>query len=120
MHAGRVAEQEQAIIDAGAEIIWVLEQDRRFNPGTAVACRELLDQAGSVHGWCVGDSKTEPVAGVFDESPFAQGRGYDFLVDRRTMEIVWTTTHGTTANNENLSGEEVVEAVVAAAAALDD
>jgi hypothetical protein len=118
VHAGLVAEQEQAIIEAGAEIIWVLEQDRMFQPGTAESCRALLDQADSVLGWCVGDSQTEPEQGIFDTSPFAEGRGYDFIVDRRTMEIVWTTTHGTTSGNENLSGEEVLAAVQAAAEAL--
>jgi hypothetical protein len=33
-HAGSVAEEEQAILDAGAQIVWVLEADPAQEPGT--------------------------------------------------------------------------------------
>ncbi len=102
---------EQDILDAGAQIIWVLEKDASFRPGTAQRCRDTLDQLGSEVGWCVGDNQTEPEPNVFDNSPFAQGRGFDIIVVRETMQVVWTTNHGTTSGNENLSAEEVLTAL---------
>ena len=71
-----------------------------------------MDELGSPSvGWCVGDDETNPVAGTFDDSPFSIGRGFDMIVPKRTMEIVYTTSHGTPSGNENLSGEDVLEAV---------
>jgi len=106
-----VAEVEEDIESAGAGIVWVLESDYRAEPGTAEACRDVFDGFGSDQGWCVGDGQTEPTPGVFDDSPFAQGRGFDILVDTQTMEITWVSTHGTTGGNENLDGQDVLDEV---------
>lgn len=71
-----------------------------------------LDELGSDdQGWCVGDAETEPVAGTFDDSPFSIARGFDMIVPRSTMEILWTSSHGTPSGNENLDGEDVLAAV---------
>lgn len=106
-----MAELEQDILDLGVEIIWVLQLDHGFGPGTAESCRDTMDRLGSSEGWCVGDSETEPESGTFNDSPFAQGRGYDLFVPRDTMEVLWTSNHGTPSGNENLTGEEVLEIV---------
>lgn len=98
-------------MQAGAEIVWVLEADTRLVPGTAEACREFVDGWGSTRGWCVGDGQTEPETGAWDDSPFAIGRGFDLIVERESMEIVWVSTHGTPDGNENLSGEDVLAEV---------
>ena len=96
----------------GAEIVWVLEQDARIDPGTAQTCMESMDVLGNPSvGWCVGDGETQPEPGVFDDSPFSDGRGFDIIVRRDTMEIVFSTNHGTPSGNENLGGQEVLEAV---------
>ena len=115
-----MADVEQQIAAEGAEIIWVLEQDTQGDPGTPEACRGFKQYHGTAGGWGVGDDQTLPFAGTFDESPFSQGRGFDIIVPRSSMEIVYTTNHGTPAGNENLSGEEVLDAVREAAAALDE
>ena len=114
-----MAEVEQQIAAEGAQIIWVLEQDTRREPGTAEACREFMEYHGSSVGWCVGDSQTMPQAGTFDESPFSVGRGFDIIVPRESMTIVFTTNHGTPSGNENPTGEDVLNAVREAAAVLD-
>jgi len=98
-------------VDAGAQIIWVLEQDRSRRPGTRASCDALFDTEGSTRGICVGDAQTEPVAGTFDVSPFSISRGFDIIVDRRSMEIVWASSHGTPSGNDNLDGEQVLDAV---------
>ncbi|MEO0605163.1 MAG: hypothetical protein AAF211_27280 [Myxococcota bacterium] len=108
---------EQNIVNAGAQIIWVLEQDVRRQPGTRRLCDELLDIEGSERGICVGDNQTMPEPGTFDDSPFSIARGFDIIVERESMEIVWASTHGTVAGNENLSGDEVLQAVRDAVAA---
>lgn len=89
----------------------MLEQSAIGQPGTAETCRDTLDSYDSNNGWCVGDGETEPVAGTFDDSPFSIGRGFDIIIDRSTMEIVWTSSHGTPSGNENLDGEDVLRAV---------
>ncbi len=94
----------------------MLERDASFNVGTAETCRATLDSFGSNNGWCVGDGDTEPEPGTFDDSPFSIGRGFDIIVDRATMEIVYTTSHGTPAGNENLTGEDILAAVEEAVA----
>jgi len=94
----------------------VLEQSATGQPGTAESCRTTLDSFESNNGWCVGDGETEPEAGTFDNSPFSIGRGFDIIVDRSTMEILWTTSHGTPGGNENISGEDVLAAVEEAVA----
>lgn len=101
-------EVEQQIIDAGAEIIWVLEQNAFLQPGTAQECRTIMNGLGSQLGWCVGDSETIPTPGVFDNSPFSQARGFDIIVVRETMQLVFSTSHGTPQGNENISGEELL------------
>lgn len=106
-----MAEIEAEIVDAGAEIVWVLEQDVRQQPGTAALCMETMDALDSERGWCVGDAQTQPVAGAFDDSPFSVARGFDMIVSRRTMQIVWTSSHGSPSGNENLDAEDVLAAV---------
>jgi hypothetical protein len=104
---------EQDLVDAGAQVIYVLEQDTSFNIGTASSCRSYMDGKGSTTGWCVGDGETMPTSGTFDDSPFAIGRGFDFVVVRETMEIVYVSTHGTPAGNDNLTGPELLAEVQA-------
>lgn len=111
-----MAQWEQEITDAGAQIIWVLEANSGGNIGTAEDCRSYMDGKGSTLGWCVGDGMTAPVPGTFDDSPFSNARGFDMIVVRETMEVAFTSAHGTTMGNDNLTGEELlaeVEAVVA-------
>ena len=108
-----MASVEDDIVAAGAEIIWVLEFDNSFQPGTAALCMDVMDGLGSEdQGFCVGDSQTEPEAGSFDDSPFSQGRGFDMIVPRKTMEIAWASNHGTPDGNENLDGAQVLQAVI--------
>ena len=95
----------------GAELIWVMEQTAFIAPGTAENCRTQMDEFGSSSGWCVGDDQTQPTPGSFDDSPFSIGRGFDMIVDRDTMEVLWISNHGTPAGNENLTGADVLAAV---------
>ena len=106
-----MAQVEEDIIAAGAQLIWVLEQDRAFVDGTAESCRSFMNGSGSDNGLCVGDGETMPVPGTFDDSPFAIGRGIDMIVQRSTMKILWAVGHGTPAGNANLTGEQVLEVV---------
>lgn len=106
-----MAQVEEDIIAAGAQVIWVLEQTPRFQPGTADDCRSFMRSRGSNAGLCVGDGETMPTPGVWDSAPFAIGRGFDLIVRRSTMRIEWVSTHGTPAGNENLTGPEVLEQV---------
>ena len=98
--------------------MWVLEADALGTPGTAVKCTEVMAQLGSTTGWCVGDAETLPVPGVFDASPFAIGRGFDIIVERSTMEIAYSTSHGTPGGNENITGDDLLQAVRDVIAAL--
>ena len=109
---------EQQILDAGAQIIWVLEADGFGQPGTAQACRNFVDSRGSTLGWCVGDGATVPTPGTFDNSPFSIGRGFDIIVPRSSMRIEFTTNHGTPGGNENISGEDLLAAIEMVAATL--
>ena len=109
---------EQQIIDAGAEIIWVLEADSFLQPGTAQGCRDFVDSKGSNAGWCVGDGATIPTPGTFDNSPFSISRGFDMILPRETMVIEYTTSHGTPNGNENITGEELLAVVQMIAAGL--
>lgn len=104
---------EDDIRAAGAEIIWVLEMGAGFTPGTAEECLDFMTEIGSAAGWCVGDDETEPEADVWDESPFSVGRGFDIITPRETMEIVYTTSHGTPSGNENPDGTVILEEVQA-------
>ena len=99
-------------MEAGAQIVWVLEQGPNVEPGTAELCDEVMTELGSGPvGICVGDAETEPVPGVWDASPFSQYRGFDIVLPRQTMEILWSSSHGTPSGNENLSGKQVLDAV---------
>lgn len=113
-----MAQVEQDIIDAGAQIIWVLEQNTSQNIGTAADCRSYMDGKGSTQGWCVGDGMTSPVPGTFDDSPFSIARGFDMIVVRETMTVAFSSNHGTTAGNENLTGAELLAEVQAVVARL--
>ena len=99
---------EDDIIAAGAEIIWVLEQDQFGAPGPAARCMDFMDGLDSQQGWCVGDEQTQPESGTFDNSPFSVARGFDIIVPRESMVVEYTTNHGTTAGNENVDGAEVL------------
>lgn len=92
--------------------MWVLEEDVSGRPGTADSCDSSMTElgVGSV-GLCVGDGQTQPVPGTFDDSPFSVARGFDMIVVRETMEIVWSSSHGSPAGNDNPSGEEVLARV---------
>lgn len=106
-----MATVEDEINQAGAQIVWVLEFDQVGRPGTAARCRDFMAARGSAKGICVGDSETMPTPGVWDDSDFAIGRGFDIIVRRSTMEIEWVSTHGTPGGNENLNGQEVLAEV---------
>ena len=79
--------------------------------GTAQSCRDYLDSLGSNVGICVGDGETQPTSGTFANSPFTVGRGFDAIVTRGDMKIVWQSSHGTPSGNENLDGSEVLAVV---------
>ena len=107
---------EERIINAGAQIIWVLEADGLGIPGTMQSCADFMTDKGSTHGWCVGDGQTSPDKGEWDTSPFSIGRGFDIIVPRASMSIEYTTNHGTPSGNENISGADVaakVEEIIA-------
>jgi hypothetical protein len=106
-----MAQIEEQFLAEGVEIIWVQEEDTSFQAGTATGCRTFMNQRGSDKGWCVGDGQTMPNPGVFDDSMFAVARGFDMLVDRATMTILYTTSHGTPNGNDNLTGPEVLAEV---------
>jgi hypothetical protein len=107
-----VADIEDDIVDSRAQIIWVLEQDPQGAPGTADSCTSTMDQLGAKdQGFCVGDSQTMPEPGTFDDSPFSVARGFDMIVPRSSMQIVWSTSHGTPSGNDNLDGEDVLAKV---------
>ena len=106
-----MAQVEDDIVATGVQIVWVLEADREQTPGTAESCATTMELLGSEdQGWCVGDGQTDPLAGAFDESEFSRNRGFDILVARSTMEIVWASNHGSSSGNENLDGEAVLQA----------
>lgn len=107
-HTGSVVQVEQQIVDAGAEVIWILAQDGFGTPGTAQSCRNFMDSQGSELGWCVGDGQTAPTAEAFMDSPFGNGKGFDMVVVRETMEVVFVTSHGIGGGFENLTGEELL------------
>lgn len=106
-----MAQIEQQIAAEGVQLIWVLEADASTNPGTAESCRRFVEGKGSRSGLCVGDGQTMPTALTFDRSPFAEGRGFDILVRRSDMRILWVTTHGTPNGNENLAGPALLEGI---------
>lgn len=104
-----MAQFEDDIEDENARIIWVLERNNRGQPGSAADCRNWVGQQGASKGICVGDVETMPMAGVFDRSPLAKGRGFDLIVRRSTMVIEFVSTHGTPSGNDNLSGDQLLD-----------
>ncbi|MEZ4236857.1 MAG: hypothetical protein R3F59_12025 [Myxococcota bacterium] len=107
-----MADYDDDILAEGTQIIWVLEADAHQTPGTADLCMEVMDELGDPNeGWCVGDAQTEPTPGTFDDSPFSLYRGFDMIVPRSTMEILWTSSHGSPAGNDNLDGKDILQAV---------
>ena len=104
-----VAGVEQTILDEGTALIWVLAEDQSSIPGTAEGCRQFVAGQGSAAGICVGDGETQPAAGVFHNSGFADGRGFDMVVERASMKIIWTASHGTPSGNDNLSGDNILD-----------
>tara|TARA_Y100001934_G_C11720679_1_gene481109 strand:+ start:210 stop:557 length:348 start_codon:yes stop_codon:yes gene_type:complete len=106
-----VAQSEEAIIAEGVQIVWVLEKDSSNQPGTAFTCKQFVESEGSDKGLCVGDGETQPTAGTFDQSPFAVGRGFDMLVRRSNMEIVFASSHGSPGGNDNLTGAELLSVI---------
>ncbi len=100
---------EDEIIEAGADLIWVLEEDQQFQGGTASACRSHVNGLGSDRGLCVGDGQTIPEPEVFDRSPLAVGRGFDMIVERKTMRIVYSSAGG--AQRRLLQGPELLQTV---------
>jgi hypothetical protein len=104
-------EIEQDLISEGIGLIWVLEADRSGVDGTASSCRDYVDSFGSTTGRCVGDGQTEPTPGTWDDSPLAIGRGFDIIVERETMRVLYQTTHGTPGGNENLTAQQLLEEI---------
>ena len=94
----------------------MLEQTAIGQDPDAQDCRDTMDFLGSDDGWCVGDGQTQPSPGTFDSSPFSVSRGFDMIVERTTMEVVWKASHGSPGGNDNPSGEDVLAAVEAAVA----
>ena len=111
-----MAEIDDDFIATGAQIVWVLEQDASFGDGTAVSCFDTMSELGADAGWCVGDDETLPEPDVWDDSPLANNRGFEIIVDRSTMQVVWTSSHGS-GSNDNVSPEELLAEVVAAVGA---
>ncbi len=106
-----MAQVESDILAAGAQLVWVLEQNSSFQAGTAADCRTFVRSQGSRAGLCVGDGETQPTPGVWDRSPFARGRGIDLIVRRSDMVVLWASSHGTPGGNENLTGAQVLAEV---------
>lgn len=107
-----MAEYDEDFQAAGAQLIWVLEADASQTPGTVDSCTSVMDELGNPSvGWCVGDGQTMPTPGSFDDSPFSEKRGFEMIVARQTMEVLWSSSHGSTAGNDNLDGADVLEAV---------
>jgi hypothetical protein len=94
----------------------VLESDSNVRPGTADSCRRFVDGRMSDQGLCVGDGETLPQPGTFDKSPFAEGRGFDVLIRKSDMRIVYVTSHGTPNGNDNVTAEALLEEIRAAKA----
>lgn len=99
---------EDQIVAAGAELVWVMERTAANAPGTAENCMSFMTQIGATKGWCVGDSQTSPTAFAFDDSPFSVGRGFDMIVPTQSMVVRYSSSHGSSAGNDNPSGQDVL------------
>ena len=95
----------------------MLEQTAFGGSPNSADCRSTMDFLGSDTGWCVGDGSTVPTPGTFDNSPFSINRGFDMIVERESMEIVWENSHGTGSGQDNPSAADVLAAVEDAVAA---
>ena len=104
-----MAQLDNDIAAEGIQIVWVLMQDRLFRAGTADRCRDYIRSISGDVGLCVGDSETRPMADAFGDSDIAIGRGYDVLVRRSDMKVVYATTHGTPGGNETLTGQQLLD-----------
>lgn len=102
---------EEEILNAGAMIIWVQQQQVNSRPGTAENCAQLRMSDGSDKGICVGDGTTQPTPGVWDSSPFRVGRGTDVIVRKSDMRIMFAAPHGTPTRNDDLTGAELLQEV---------
>ena len=59
------------------------------------------------------ESLRPPTPKAFDDSPFSVARGFDIIVPRSTMEIVFTTSHGSPGGNENINGQQLLAEIQA-------
>ena len=100
---------EEEIIEAGAQLIWMLEEDAQFQGGTATACRSHVNGLGSSQGLCLGDGQTMPEPEVFDRSQLAVGRGFDMIVERKSMRIVYSSAGG--AERRLIQGPQLLDTV---------
>lgn len=103
-----MAQLEEQIIALGIQLVWVLQETTSFAAGNATQCRDYVRQRGSDKGLCVGDGQTMPTARVFDSSPFTVRRGFDMLVRKSDMTILYATSHGTPGGNDNKTGAELL------------
>lgn len=95
----------------GVQIIWVLQQSSVGQGGTAEGCLDFFTGEGASTGICVGDAEVFEQRDAFQDSPFASGRGFDMLVRRSDMNIVFTTSHGSGGGNDNISGNELLDII---------
>ena len=95
-------------LGGAASLVWLGVQALRHREPLEVWTTTLLHR----------DNKGVPVPGTFDNSPFSIARGFDIIVPRSTMEIVYSTNHGTPQGNENITGEELLAEIQAVAAGL--
>ena len=84
-------DSEDAILAAGAQIIWVTTEDSGFAPATSEFAHQYYGTTiGSAVGYRVGDGETQPTPGIFDSSPFiTSNRGFVMLVRRSNLEILF-------------------------------
>jgi len=106
-----VAQRQDEFADRNALLIWVLQEGPTFELGTTDECLQALGALGATDGWCVGDDETEPRRDVFTTSPLSAGQGFDLIVDRRTMVIEESFSHGAAAGSDNPSVDDVLAAI---------
>jgi hypothetical protein len=104
-----VSDLEQDFIDEGAQIVWVLQENRSFAPGTSDEMHAFMEDSGSDLGIRVGDGETEPTPGTFERSPFiTTARGFAMVVRKADMRVMFANTHG---NERTLNGQVLLEEV---------
>jgi len=94
-----------------AQIIWVLEEGPNFEEATVDECVFVMETLGATEGWCVGDAETEPLAHVFDDSPFSNGNGFLMFVPTSTMEVAYAASQGGHGAQDNLRMHEMIDAL---------